>query len=276
MVNRWERIATAAASASLLVFGACSGRNGEKSDSAAAATSGGEVARPDSAARATAPGAAGSTASAATPGSAASTAGGATSMKITGGDQEILQVLAVVDQSEVQDGKLAQQKAKSSQVKAYGRELINDHTKSLQQDRQVAKSAKVDLSGVTMTGKADTAGPTGATGVTAELVNMHTQAMAQVRQQQGAAFDSAFVNAQVTGHQQVLALLQSAQAQNTELQQHLAAATKDVQSHLEKGQQLQQSLASGASATRSDTTSKARAKSDTTRSKAKPDTTRPR
>jgi predicted outer membrane protein len=101
--------------------------------------------------------------------------------------------------------------------------------------------------------------------VTAELVNMHAQAMDQVRQLQGAAFDSAFVNAQVKGHQEVLALLQSAQAQNSELQQQVAAATKAVQEHLEKGQQLQQSLSSGASSSPSDTTSKSKAKSDTSK-----------
>lgn len=264
MVNRWERVATAMACASLFGFAACGGRNGNNRDTTAS-TAAGDVARSDSAARAVAPGAAaaqpGSTAAGST--AAGSTAGAAGSMRITGGDPEILQVLAVVDQSEVQDGKLAQQKARNAQVKAFARELVTDHTKSLEQDRTVAKSANVDLSGVMMKGKADTAGPSGATGVTAELVNMHTQAMSEVRKLNGAAFDSAFVNAQVKGHQEVLTLLQSAQAQNPALQQHVAAATKDVQSHLEKGQQLQQSLSSGASGSSTDTTSKSKSKSDT-------------
>jgi hypothetical protein len=66
----------------------------------------------------------------------------------------------------------------------------------------------------------------------------------------------------------VLSLLQSAQgqAQNASLQQHVAAAIKAVQSHLDKGQQLQQSLTSGASGSMSDTTSKT--KSDTGKSKS--------
>jgi putative membrane protein len=217
-------------------------------------------------------------------------------MRITGGDSEILQVLAVVDQSEVRDGQLAERKARSSQVKSFARELVTDHTKSLQQDRQIAKTANVDLSGVIMSGSNKTtgmtgntktgtdttrsaaasaaqpgvSGPTGATGVVAELVNMHAQAMDRVTQMQGAAFDSAFVNAQVQGHQQVLSLLQSAQsqAQNSSLQQHVAAAIKSVQSHLDKGQQLQQSLASGASGSMSDTASKSKSKSDTGKSKS--------
>jgi putative membrane protein len=222
-------------------------------------------------------------------------------MRITGGDPELLQVLAVVDQSEIQDGQLAQRNARSSQVKSYARELVNDHTKSLQQDRQVAKSAGIDLSGVMMSGSSkatgsgapktgsDTSrssaasaaqpgmsGPSGATGVTAELVNMHTQMMDQVRQLKGAAFDSAFVSAQVQGHQQVLSLLQSAQAQNAELQQHLTAATKAVQEHLQKGQELQQSLSSGgASGTMSDTTSKSKTRSDTTSKRSDTTSKRP-
>jgi putative membrane protein len=277
-MNRWRDFAAAAACATLLGFSACGGRNGNKGDTATAAA--GEVARPDSAASATAPSGAGATASTAP----TSTAGATGSMTITGGDPEILQVLAVVDQSEIQDGQLAQRQARNAQVKQFARTLVNEHTKSLQQDRQIAKSANIDLSGVMMSGSGKAAGtsgapktgsdtsrsgatksaapnvsgPTGATGVTAELINAHTQTMDQVRQLKGAAFDSAFVDAQVKGHQQVLTLLQSAKAQDAGLQQHVTAAIKDVQSHLEKGQQLQQSLSSGAAA--SDTTSKSKTK----------------
>ena len=290
MLSRWQEITAAAACATLVAFTACGKGNRNNADTAAA-TSGGEVARPDTAATAMAPTSAGATAAATAP---ASTTGSTSSLKITGGDAEILQVLAVVDQAEVQDGQLAQKKARSAQVKSYGRELVTDHSKSLQQDRQIAKSAKIDLSGVMMPGSSKTtgtsgatktgsdtsrsaaataaqpaaSGPTGATGVVAEVVNMHSQSMDRVRQLQGAAFDSAFVSAQVQGHQQVLSLLQSAQsqAQNSSLQQHVAAAIKDVQSHLDKGQQLQQSLASGASGSPSDTASKS--KSDTGKSKS--------
>ena len=290
MLNKWQGIAAATASATLVAFTACGKSNRNNVDTTTAATSSGEVARSDSAATATAPGGAAATAAATTPGS---TAASNSSMKITGGDSEILQVLAVVDQSEVQDGQLAQKKARHAQVKSYARELITDHSKSLQQDREIAKSAKIDLSGVMISGSKSTSatktgsdtsrsaaataaqpsGPTGATGVVAEVVNMHNQAMDRVRQLQGAAFDSAFVNAQIQGHQQVLSLLQSAQAeaQNPSLQQHVAAAIKGVQSHLDKGQQLQQAIASGASGSPNDTTSKS--KKDTT-SKSKSDTGR--
>ena len=289
MLNRWQGIAAVTACSTLVAFTGCGKGNQNNADTTTTAASG-EVARSDSAATAAAPGGAGATAAATTPGS---TAGSTSSMKITGGDPEILQVLAVVDQAEVQDGRLAEQKARHAQVKSFARELVADHSKSLQQDRQIAKTAKIDLSGVMMSGSnktsgtpktgADTSrsaaasaaqpgasGPTGATGVVAELVNMHTQAMDRVRQLQGAAFDSAFMNAQVQGHQQVLSLLQSSesQAQNPTLQQHVAASIKGVQSHLDKGQQLQQSLMSGAASSMSDTTSKSKSKSDTGKTKS--------
>jgi predicted outer membrane protein len=71
------------------------------------------------------------------------------------------------------------------------------------------------------------------------------------------------MNAQVAAHQQVLDLLQRAQgqAQNASLQQHLTTATQGVQKHLERAQQIQQTLMSGGAA--ADSASKA--KGDTTR-----------
>jgi len=275
----WQRFAAVAMCASLVGAAACGGGNGDATDSAA-----GDVAR-DSAA--TAPGAApGTTATApasSTPGSTPSS-----TVAITGGDPEILQVLAVVNQAEIQDGQLGQRQARNAQVKTFARELVSSHTKSLQKTRQLAKTNNVQLmsdsgtsanrAGGTDTSKSaatpSSAAGTSGTGVAAQLHTMHTQAMEQVRSQQGAAFDSAFVNAQVMGHQQVFDLLQRAQsqAQNSSVQQHLTASMKDVQSHLERAQQLQQRLASGAT---SDSATKGKAdtgKADTGR--AKGDTTR--
>ena len=267
----WQRFAAVAMCASLVGAAACGGGNGDATDSAA-----GDVAR-DSAA--TAPGAApGTTATApasSTPGSTPSS-----TLAITGGDPEILQVLAVVNQGEIQDGQLGQRQARNAQVKTFARELVSSHTKSLQKTRQLAKTNNVQLmsdsgTSANRAGGTDTANKaastpssatgTAGTGVAAQLHTMHTQAMEQVRSQHGAAFDSAFVNAQVMGHQQVLDLLQRAQsqAQNPGVQQHLTASMKDVQSHLERAQQLQQRLASGAT---SDSATKG--KMDTSSSKA--------
>jgi len=213
-------------------------------------------------------------------------------MSITGGDPEIIQVMATVDQGEIADGQMGQRMARNSQVKAYARELVAAHSKSLAQDKALAKAANVQLMSSTgtsgtgasgtasstgTTGKADTAnkagaassaGTAGASGqmsnVAMQLQTMHQQNAERLRGMQGAAFDSAFINAQVMGHQQVLQLLQSSgtQTQNTKLSTHIATATKEVQEHLDRAQKIQQSLASGGTG---DSTSKSKTGSDTGR-----------
>ena len=270
--HEWQRFAAVAMCASLVGVAGCGKGNGDVTDSAS-----GDVTR-DSAA--TAPGVApGTTATApasSTPGSTPSS-----TVAITGGDPEILQVLAVVNQAEIQDGQLGQRQARNAQVKTFARELVSSHTKSLQKTRQLAKTNNVQLmsdsgtsanpaGGTDTSNKSAAATPSSAasttgSGVATQLKTMHMQTMEQVRTQQGAAFDSAFVNAQVMGHQQVLDLLQRAQsqAQNPGVQQHLTASMKDVQSHLERAQQLQQRLASGATSD-----SATRGKTDTSSSKA--------
>lgn len=262
--REWQRLMAVTACASLVSAIACRGGNGANDS---ATTSAGEVARSDSAATATTP-------SMATTPTSASVSGSA--MAITGGDPEILNVLAVVDQDEMQDGQLAQRQARNARVKSFGRELVQAHTKSLQKDRQLAKTANIQLMNMNTSGKdsarkrADTsnsanAGTANSGGVAAQLHQMHTQAMEQLRSRKGADFDSAFVNAQVMGHQQVLDLLQRSQnqAQNSNVQSHVADAVKEVQSHLDRAKELQQSLMSGGTGTTGDSTSKTR--SDTAR-----------
>ena len=193
-------------------------------------------------------------------------------MTITGGDPELLNVLAVVDQGEIQDGQLAQRQAKNARVKSLARELVQAHTQSLQKDRRIAKAANITLTSTSSSARdsarssTDTSASanTGtSSGVAAQLQQLHMQAMERLRSLEGADFDSAFVNAQVTAHQQVLDLLQrsQSQAQNSELQNHLSEAVKEVQAHLERGRELQQTLMNGG--TSADSTSKTR--SDTGR-----------
>lgn len=273
--HEWRKLAAVAACASLVGVTACGKNGGGNSDSAS-----GDVARMDSSA--TSPGSAPGTAATA-PGAASAPGGSGSNMAISGGDPEILQVLAVVDMGEIQDGQMAQRQARNAQVKAFARDLVASHTRSLRQTRQLAKSSNVQLmndsASGNMTGKmsgSDTnrsataatgAGASGAatSGVAGQLHTMHMQMMEQVRSQQGAAFDSAFVNAQVMAHQQVLDMMQRAQgqAQNSGVQQRMTAAMKEVQGHLEMGQQLQQRLTGGGAS--ADSTTKGKSGADTGR-----------
>jgi putative membrane protein len=232
-------------------------RDAASGDTASTATATGTMAR-DTAAAATAPAA-----------GAPSPSAGTTALAITGGDPEIVQVLATVDKGEVEDGHLGERMAHNSQVKAYARELVTDHSKSLQQDRQLAKALNVPLKlgDSSTSGRTDTtAGAGAASNVAMQLQTIHQQTDERLRSLKGAAFDTAFVDAEAMGHQQVLALLQSAesQAQNPAVKEHLTVAVKGVQTHLDRAQKLQQALTSGSSGMR-DSTSKMRTGSDTGR-----------
>jgi putative membrane protein len=241
-----------------VAVGACKrNRDAASGDTASTAAAPGDVAR-DTAAAATAP-AAGAT----------NPVAGTTALAITGGDPEIVQVLATVDNGEVEDGRMGKRMAHNSKVKAYARELVTDHSKALQQDHQLAKAMNVPLKiGDSSTSRrTDTAAASGSvSNVATQLKTMHQQTAERLRSLQGAAFDTAFVNAEAMGHQQVLALLQNAesQAQNPAVKEHLTATVKGLQGHLDRAQKLQQSLMSGSSGM-GDSTSKMRTGSDTGR-----------
>lgn len=61
------------------------------------------------------------------------------------GDQEIVQKMAIANMAEVEMGKLAQSKASSAEVKAYGQQMIDDHGKALGEVQALAKSKNITL-----------------------------------------------------------------------------------------------------------------------------------
>lgn len=118
---------------------------------------------------------------------------------------------------EVTDGKLAEEKAQNSQVKAFGKQMVTDHTKAQNQLMQLAKSGGYQI-------------PAQATsGIVPDV--MLTRA-------NGSQFDQMYVHMMVPGHQKTILLFQTyavngkdpnvkAFAQQTlpVLKQHLATIT---------------------------------------------------
>jgi putative membrane protein len=267
--NGWKWIASVASFSGLIAIGACGGGDGAGDTTNVA---GGTVAA-DTAAAATAP------APVAPPAT-----GDLSTMAITGGDPEIMQFLATVDLGEIEAARLAQQQARNAQVKAFARTLITEHQQTMRRARQIARSANITIdtsmmaragttgTGATASATTPTTTPGTTSGVAGQLAMMHRQTMERLRGLQGAEFDSAFMNAQVMGHQQVLNVLQRAQgqAQDSTVQRHLSTATENVQEHLDRARQIQQAVMQGTGAA-GDTASKARTD---TGSKASSDTGR--
>jgi putative membrane protein len=86
---------------------------------------------------------------------------------------------------EVQLGQLAQQKASSSQVKAFGQRMIEDHTKANQELKSIATAQNLELP--TKPGKS-------------ELTTEH-----RLKQASGPAFDRAYIEDMVQDHEKDVA-----------------------------------------------------------------------
>jgi putative membrane protein len=193
-------------------------------------------------------------------------------------DGGVVDLLATVDRSEIEAAEVAREKAQNGEVRNYANTMHQEHTRDLEQIRQLVQTAGIQ--GATMldvptTGATDTAAGAGAApapppptpgmpgqGAIGALQSMHQQTMMQLQSATGAEFDRAYIDSQVSAHQQVLTVLQQLQtrAQNAELQQHITTMTNAVQQHLQQAQQLQGTLSgtggTGATGAAGDTTSR--------------------
>jgi putative membrane protein len=161
---------------------------------------------------------------------AAGAAGAASTTSASGsatalGDADIASVIHEVNAGEIDAGKIAESKAKNADVKAYARQMVQEHTAL---DK---KSAKI----------------TGAQGATNaairdSVVNANQAMSSQLQSaNSGADFDKTYIDGQVQGHQNALSFLQSAQSQtqNADLKKMIDAAIPDVQKHLDRAKSLQ-------------------------------------
>jgi len=191
-----------------------------RADSTAVASNG--AMSTDTAAGATASGMAGGTAAGA--GAMANGAGSASNAALT--DADIISVIHAVNQGEVDAGKLASTKASNGDVKSFAREMVKDHQALDSKGSKLASGA----SGTAQNKLSDS-------------VTSANQAVSSQLQSagSGAAFDKAYIDAQVTGHQNALAFLQQAEnsAQNADLKKMITGAIPDVQKHLDRAKALQ-------------------------------------
>jgi putative membrane protein len=154
----------------------------------------------------------------------ANTGAGASNAALT--DADIISVIHAVNQGEVDAGKLASTKASNADVKSFAREMVKDH------EAMDAKGSKL----------ASSAGGTAQNRLSDSVTSANHATSSQLQSAgSGAAFDKAYVDAQVAGHQNALTFLQRAQssAQNADLKKLISSAIPDVQKHLDRAKSLQ-------------------------------------
>ncbi len=158
--------------------------------------------------------------------------GSSTSMKApaaTMTDAQIFAMLAAANRGEIDAGKMASTKATNASVRSFARDMVTAHTKMLNDGNALAKKLNITP---------DT--------TAADSINAMNQSTAATLSStaKGAAFDSAYVNAQVAGHEYVLDMIKRAegQAQNADLKSALTSAEPQVQQHLDRIKDIQSKL----------------------------------
>jgi putative membrane protein len=150
-------------------------------------------------------------------------------------DGQIAKITTLVNTGEVEQAQLAKTKAKNAAVKKFATMMINQHTQANQNGAQLAKKASLtpEDSPAAM-----------------ELQSKATQTLESLKSADATMFDSAYMSAQVTQHQEVLDMLDNKlipAATNPELKTELQTTRTMVQRHLTDAQAIQQTLAVPAS-----------------------------
>jgi putative membrane protein len=91
---------------------------------------------------------------------------------------------------EIQSSELAQQRAQSADVKSFAQKMITDHTKAGQEFKSALQTANISPPPEQLDAK-------------------QKATLAKLQKAEGAAFDKAYLSAQLTGHQQAVALFRN-------------------------------------------------------------------
>lgn len=145
-------------------------------------------------------------------------------------DPQIAAIVVTADQVDIDAGKLAERKAHASDVKAFAKRMVTDHTGFNQAAVRLAHELHLTPEG----------SPT-----SASLKQGGEQNLAALRELNGAAFDKAYVDHEVAYHQSVIDALDKVlipNAQNPQLKALLVKARPVFVDHLEHARMIRSAL----------------------------------
>jgi putative membrane protein len=144
-------------------------------------------------------------------------------------DANVVSVLDTIDVSEIEAAQLAKQKASSPAVRAYATRLVDEHTEKMQQTLQLANRRGLQPEKPRLA---------------AAVESTHQETMNELRKKSGRDFDRAYLDYQVTMHQQAVKLVEDTadSVQDPRLKQHLMRTRPDLQSHLTTARDLQRQV----------------------------------
>jgi putative membrane protein len=141
-------------------------------------------------------------------------------------DANVVSVLDTIDVSEIEAAQLAKRKAYNPAVRAYASRLIDEHTDKMQQTLQLANRRGLQPEKPRLA---------------AAVESTHQKTMEELRKKSGRDFDRAYLDYQVTMHQQAVKLVEDTanSVTDTQLKQHLVKSRPDLMSHLTGARDLQ-------------------------------------
>ncbi|HEV2442710.1 MAG TPA: DUF4142 domain-containing protein [Steroidobacteraceae bacterium] len=145
-------------------------------------------------------------------------------------DPQIAAIVVTADQVDIDAGKLAERKAHASDVKAFAKRMVTDHTGFNQ--AAVGLAHKLHLTPQS-------------SATSASLEQGGEQNLAALRKLHGAAFDKAYVDHEVAYHQAVIDAVDKVlipNAQNPQLKALLVKARPVFVDHLEHAKMIQSAL----------------------------------
>lgn len=145
-------------------------------------------------------------------------------------DAQIASIVVTANQVDIDAGRLASSRAASAEVKAFGEQMVKDHSG--------VNKAATDLAAKLKVTPQDNA-------TSQSLKTGGEKNLARLEKLQGAAFDKAYVDQEVAYHQQVLEALDKTLipgAKNEELKALLVKVRPAFVAHLEHAKGIQASL----------------------------------
>jgi putative membrane protein len=146
-------------------------------------------------------------------------------------DAQIASIVVTANQVDIDAGKLAESKASNAEVKAFGKQMVTDHS-------GVNKQAVALVTKLKVTPEDNATSQSLKSGGADNVKNLQKLS--------GAAFDKAYVDHEVAYHEQVLDAVDKTlipSAQNAELKGLLVSVRPAFVAHLEHAKSLQASLA---------------------------------
>jgi putative membrane protein len=166
------------------------------------------------------------------PGSSMTASGGAASNGAAAlTDEQIAAITDDANSAEIEQAKLAEDKAKDSSVKGFASKMVRHHTEA--KDKQAKLALKTAMSSLSTAMEKDAA-----------------DTLSKLKSASGSSFDTTYMNAQVEEHQKVLdaidqQLLPAVKAEN--LKTYLNDLRPTVASHLADAKRIQHNLGDTAS-----------------------------